>query len=298
MRPSAFSIACITVLALSATQSVLGQRTVPETEARKHLKKEIDPVYPPIARAARVQGSVVVAVVVDSDGNVAFETVLSGPPMLQQEALNAVKQWHFMPFQDGGAASTIDTTLTISFHLPGPEPSEEQEKAAQALFPLSNKCRSALRAQDPKQAVDDCKQALDMSFKAGDITSSDQLGRMDALQLYGHALLLAGKPEEALSGENQAIEEAKKCLTDKDQEYAMPFFWRAIVEAHLGEDDAALADFTIAEKTHRKAILNLPDMKQRYGQYLAEILQVHAALLERMGNSAQAAKLRAEAASL
>lgn len=67
-----------------------------------------------------------------------------------------------------------------------------------------------MKAQDPMQAVGACKQALDMSVKAGDLTSSDQLGRMDALQLYGHALLLAGRPEEALSEENRAIDESKK----------------------------------------------------------------------------------------
>lgn len=78
----------------------------------------------------------------------------------------------------------------------------------------------------------------------------------------------------------------------------MPFFWRAIAEAHLGKSDAALADFTVAEETHRKAILNLPDMKQRYSKYLAEILQVHAELLEELGKADEAAKLRAEAAAL
>jgi TonB family protein len=298
MRHSPFPIACTTVLALIAVVPAYCQKTIPEAEARKQISHRADPVYPPIAKAARVQGAVVIAVVIDSSGKVESERVLSGPPMLQQAALDAVMQWLFTPFQENGAATTVGTTLTISFSLPGPQLNAEQENAAQALFPLSDKCRSALKAQDSRAALSACKEALETSFKAGDLTSSDQLGRMDALQLYGHALLLAGKAEEALAEENQAIEESKKCLTDKDQEYAMPFFWRAIVEARLGEDGAALADFTVAENTHRKAILNLPDMKQRYSQYLRQILQVHAALLEQLGKSDEAAKLRAEATAL
>lgn len=69
-------------------------------------------------------------------------------------------------------------------------------------------------------------------------------------------------------------------------------------DAWLGQDDAALADFTIAEETHRRAIMNLPGMKKMYSKYLAEILKIHAALLDRMGRISEAAKLRAEAVSL
>ena len=65
-------------------------------------------------------------------------------------------------------ATQATTKLTIPFHIdkPGEGPSLEQEKAAQALFPLEDKCRSALRAQNVQEALDFCKQALDMSFNA------------------------------------------------------------------------------------------------------------------------------------
>lgn len=141
MRSFSLSIAWITVFALSAALPVLGQKIVSEPVARKHLTHEIGPVYSPIAQAARVQGSVVIAVVIGSDGSVTSEKVLSGPPMLQQAALDAVKQWHFTPFQEGGVAATVNTTLTIPFvlNLQRPQPNAEQEKAAQALFPLSDK---------------------------------------------------------------------------------------------------------------------------------------------------------------
>ncbi|MGA7343151.1 MAG: energy transducer TonB [Terracidiphilus sp.] len=269
-------------------------------DARQHLSQKTDPVYPPIAAAARVEGDVVLTVAIDSKGSVASEKVLSGAPMLQQAALDCVKKWQFAPFMANGIPAAATTTITIPFRLEqhGPTPTADQEKAAQAWFPLEKTCMKAVQAQNPNEAVDACKQMLDMSFKAGDLTSSDQLARTGSFQLYGHALLLADKKQAALAQEYMAVDEAHKCLTDKDQEYAMPYFWRGVVEANLGQNDQALADYAVAEATHRKAIANLPDMKQKYSQVLAAILKQHAALLEQMGRADDAAKVRAEKAAL
>ncbi len=281
-------------------QENAGLKTVSEADARQHLAQKTDLVYPPIAAAVRIEGDVVISVVIDAKGQVASEKALSGPAMLQQAALDAVKKWQFVPFTAGGSAAPVTTTLTIPFHLEhhGPQPTAEQEQAAQAWFPLSDKCEKALKTQNKDDALNSCKQALDISLKAGDLTNSDQLGRLESYQLYGHALLMAGRAQEALDQENLAIAEAKKCVTDKDEEYATPFFWRAVAEANLGQPDAALADFQTAEETYRRAIANLPDMKRIYSQYLASTLKTHAALLDMMGNHADAEKLRAEAAAL
>lgn len=285
---------------LSLAQQTTSPQSVSESVARQHLTEYPDPIYPPIAKAAGVHGDVILQIVINAMGAVIAEKVISGPAMLQQAALNIVKDWRFTPFQSGDSAVQTTTFLTIPFQIvkSGEGPTAEQEKAAQAWFPLEDKCRTALKAQNKQEAVDACKQALDMSFKAGDVTNSDKLGRLDSHQLYGHALISAGNASDALEQENLAIEEAKKCLTDTDEEYGMPFFWRAIVEANLGHADAALADFQTAEETHRKAIIHLPDMKNTYSKYLASILRTHAALLDRLGRSPEAEKLKAEAASL
>jgi TonB family protein len=300
MRRYVVLVSLSLLIPISNAQNGEAPRVISEPDARQHLVQKSDPVYPPIAAAARVQGDVVLTLVIDSKGSVASEKVFSGPAMLQQAALDAVKKWQFTPFMANGVAVPATTTIAIPFRLEqhGPAPTADQEKAAQAWFPLSDKCRSALRAGNRQDAVDLCKQALDMSIKAGDLTSSDQLGRMESHESYGHALLSAGEPSEALDQENLAVAEAKKCLTDRDQEYGWTFFWRAIVEAHLGQDDAALADFAVAETTQRKAIQNLPDMKAEYTRELAVVLQQHAALLDLMGRTDEAAKVRAEAAAL
>jgi TonB family protein len=282
-----------------AAQQQPALHTVTEAEARQHLLQHNDPIYPPIAQAARVEGDVEIEIVVDVTGRIVSETIASGPPMLRPSALDAVKQWTFTPFQADGAPVRTSATLTIPFHLKkiGSSPSAAQEKAAQEWFPLSDKCRNSLRTQNTQESLDACKQALDMSLKAGDLTSSDQLAMLESYQAYGHALLAAGKLQEALATESKAVEIAKAHLKDTDQEYAMPFFWRALAEQSLGQGDAALADFDTAEEVHRKAIVHLPEMKKMYSRYLASILRQHAASLEGMGRPADAAKLRAEAAS-
>jgi len=147
-------------------------------------------------------------------------------------------------------------------------------------------------------ALDSCKATLDLSMKAGDLTTSLQIARTGSYQLYGHALLLANRKQAALAQEYMAVDEARKCLTDKDQEYAMPFFWRGVVEDNLGQNDEALADYAIAEATHRNAMANLPALKTQYSPLLAAILKKHAELLDKMGRQDEAARLRSEAAAL
>lgn len=271
-----------------------------ESAVRQQLLKSDPPVYPAIAQAARIQGDVVVEILINRGGAVSSEKIISGPPMLRQAATDAIKQWTFAPFEINGKAVQVASRLTVSFSLAklANEPNESQQKAAQALFPLADKCRNALRQNDAASAVDLCSQAVDLSYKAGDLTSSDQLMMTEMHQLYGHALLEAGRFFEALNEEDKAIDEAKVCLTEKDQEYAMPFYWRAMVEVRLDENDKALSDLDIAEQTHRRAIANLPDMKKIYGNYLAGILKQHAALLEKLGRTDEASKLKAEAATL
>lgn len=273
---------------------------VEAADAQKHLATHVDPVYPAIAKAARVQGQVEIAIVIDRDGNVVSEKIVSGPPMLRQAALDAIRKWQFKPFEIRGTATSASTTLTVPFSLEKQKdgPTADQEKAAQAWFPLSNKCRTDLKEQNTLDALAHCREALDTALQAGDLTPSDQLALLESHQSYGHALLVAGRLEDALVEEGKAVDVARMHLKETDQEYAMPFYWRAIAEAKLGQGETASADLTVAEETHRRAIAHLPEMKKMYGQYLASILKQHATLLDEMGKSEEAAKLRAEASSL
>jgi protein TonB len=77
------------------------------------------PLYPALARQARIQGSVVLHAIIDKDGKVAQLEVISGHPLLVQSALDAVKQWRYKPTQLNGDPVEVDTTITVTFTMGG-----------------------------------------------------------------------------------------------------------------------------------------------------------------------------------
>ena len=83
------------------------------------LLAQPQPVYPPLARQARIQGNVVLHAIIDKDGRVGELQVISGHPLLVQSALDAVKNWRYQPTQLNGDPVEVDTTITVSFVLGG-----------------------------------------------------------------------------------------------------------------------------------------------------------------------------------
>jgi periplasmic protein TonB len=77
------------------------------------------PLYPPLARQARIQGNVVLHAIIDKDGKVAQLEVISGHPLLVQSALDAVKQWRYKPTTLNGDPVEVDTTITVTFTMGG-----------------------------------------------------------------------------------------------------------------------------------------------------------------------------------
>jgi protein TonB len=77
----------------------------------------VKPAYPQSAKEARVQGSVVMSIVIDENGDVKQVNVVSGPPTLTDAAVNAVKQWKYAPTILNGKAIEVTTTVTVTFNL-------------------------------------------------------------------------------------------------------------------------------------------------------------------------------------
>jgi len=75
------------------------------------------PIYPAIARAARVEGTVVLQAVISKAGTIENLRVASGPAMLQQAALDAVKQWRYRPYLLNGQPVEVETTINVVFTL-------------------------------------------------------------------------------------------------------------------------------------------------------------------------------------
>ncbi len=81
------------------------------------LLAPIRPVYPPIARAAHMEGTVVVQAIISRTGAIESARVVSGPAMLQAAALEAVRSAHYRPYLLSGEPTEVDTTFSINFRL-------------------------------------------------------------------------------------------------------------------------------------------------------------------------------------
>jgi protein TonB len=81
------------------------------------LLAPIQPIYPVLARAARVQGAVVMEAVISTAGRIQSLHAVSGPPMLRQAALTAVESARYRPYQLDGQPTEVQTTITVIFHL-------------------------------------------------------------------------------------------------------------------------------------------------------------------------------------
>jgi len=80
------------------------------------LLKSVQPVYPQIARSSHAAGDVTVDALIDADGNVTNLKAVSGPPILRQAAMDAIKQWKYDPARLDGRPVAIHLTLTVRFH--------------------------------------------------------------------------------------------------------------------------------------------------------------------------------------
>ena len=81
------------------------------------LVNKVTPVYPPLAKQARIQGTVRLQAVIAKDGSVVELQVLSGHPLLVQAALDAVRQWRYHPTLLNGEPVEVVTTVDVIFTL-------------------------------------------------------------------------------------------------------------------------------------------------------------------------------------
>lgn len=83
------------------------------------LIRQVRPQYPPLARQARIQGTVILQAVIGKDGLVQDLHVVSGHPLLTNAAIDAVKQWLYRPYYLNGEPVTVDTQINVNFTLTG-----------------------------------------------------------------------------------------------------------------------------------------------------------------------------------
>jgi TonB family protein len=91
--------------------------TVPPGVALSLLVQNRQPTYPSIAKLARVSGIVVLAATISTVGKVENLRVVSGPDMLRESAVDAVRTWRFKPYMLNNQPTAFETTITLNFSL-------------------------------------------------------------------------------------------------------------------------------------------------------------------------------------
>lgn len=79
--------------------------------------RDATPVYPAIAQAARVEGTVILEALLNESGRVQNLRVLRAHPMLEQAAVDAVRQWEYTPTLLNGVPVSVIMTVTVTFTL-------------------------------------------------------------------------------------------------------------------------------------------------------------------------------------
>ena len=77
----------------------------------------IQPTYPEIARAARIQGDVVIDAVIDTNGNIVQMKLVSGHPLLVGAAMDALRRWKYEPTYLDEQPVSIELNVTIHFTM-------------------------------------------------------------------------------------------------------------------------------------------------------------------------------------
>lgn len=115
-RPAAFLFLLFAIV--SASAQVVPQRVrVSEGVSQGLLINKVDPVYPPLAKQARIQGSVILQVVISKSGDVENVQLFSGHPLLAPAAIDAVKQWRYKPYLLNGEPVEVETRVRVNFTL-------------------------------------------------------------------------------------------------------------------------------------------------------------------------------------
>jgi outer membrane biosynthesis protein TonB len=94
---------------------VNGKVEIPPGVAAKLLISRVEPDYPPEARAAGIQGTVVFMAIIGKDGHVKTLDFYDGPDMLADSAMAAASQWVYRPYLYKGEPVEMDTAIAVDF---------------------------------------------------------------------------------------------------------------------------------------------------------------------------------------
>lgn len=325
------SVFCLssTILCIVFFWYPLNAQEVVRVDARSlmaHVTSQVPLAYPAIAKAAHIEGTVVLEIKVGERGEVVSTRPVSGPPMLIQAAVDSVKQWKFRPFRQGGEPAVAVGNVNLIFILgdePQPAPPKgvgephgsskieiiqlkEQQASgpdaaiASKYFPLWNSCSQGLLAhKKDRETASVCQQAADI---AQEFPPDRRFIEKRSADLYAAtALANLGDLKNALGYAEKAVAEVQ-LGHDDDSGSEAAYSVRGVIRARLGDFAGADLDLSMAEKHGRKGLAwaqkVAPSIVPEYQRALLRDLLSHAEVLKRMNRPQDAQKKLDEASKL
>lgn len=272
-------------------------RVEPEI-AEKNLVKKVDPVYPAIAKMARLQGTVKLQVGISKTGTVEFASFLSGPPLLMQAAVTAVKQWQYTPFLSDGLPVAVSTEVAVPFSL-GISDSDyrAEQKNSTQYFKREDECRNLLKVHQYPEAENSCVSLVELAEK---LPKERQNERRTANALAGHVFLYERKFDEALRYFKNEVAVGEASLKPTDAELGYGYHDVAVAYQFLGDTRKAEVNYELAKNTLEKARQHIDSdfLKKEYAKALQSVLQDYLTLLQQTGQTDAAEKVQQRAAAL
>lgn len=265
-------------------------------EAEKLLLETSEPVYPAIARAAKVKGVLRVEVIISEQGAVSSAKVISGHPLLQNAALDAVKKRKYKAYMVGNKPVPIITIVYITFPFSTPTSTqgrehERQEQLATQYSEESSRCRNLVREQKWKEAEYPCWSATRI---ANQLSDDRALEKMGAYRRFGYVMIGQRRFEEALEYAKRALDAVQSKLTEKDGEIGQLYGDIAIAYHLLHDLGKAREFYRKAENSYHLAISDIGDemLEERYRDSLKKILGYHLIAAEQSGATAEVEEVK------
>jgi TonB family protein len=268
---------------------------IPRADAGQYLTKKVNPTYPPLAKAARIQGVVRLDVVISKTGNVESVKVVSGHPMLVPSAVEAVKKWQYKPFLVDGQPVAAKTEIDVPFSLGISEADyKKEQEASNDYFKQEDKCRGQLKAKQYGDAESSCRTAAELVEK---LPPERQNERRSAYALLGQSLLYQKKFSDALIPYQQELTIAQASLRPYEAELGYAYHDMGLALFATGDLQQSRSDYERAVNILEQARDHIDSafLKNQYSSTMKTVLQEYALLLRKSGDSsgADAAEQRA-----
>lgn len=285
------SMICVLFLT-SVMNTQVAPTRVPPSEAKTHVIQRVDPVTPPLAKAARIGGTVKLDLTISESGEVAAIKVISGHPMLVPSAVDTAKNWKYKPFENDGKPVQVITEVELNF--PGGM-SEGESAVRNKFFPVENECRSLVNKGQYSDAETKCREAVEISNQ---LPKEVVLERSGARSLLANSIFLQKRFEESIPIYEDALKLDQGYRKPDDADLASDYWNLGRAYAMIGQLDKADGLYATSVSTFEAAIQSLPEMKENYTGRLKRSLTEYAQLKEAEKQHDKAAELRKKADSL